>query len=122
MNVAIKTCEVCGKPLGDVYRQKRYCPECKRLVVNDQNNVAKKLRKHKARILSDINAHKATGQPVKLLAEWCREAAECNLDYGTYRTLVEIKGETFEELKAQNQNRSAPCHAHGHHTRSIRDG
>lgn len=49
---------------------------------------------------------------VKTLADWAREAAECNLDYGTYRALRNLS-KTFEELKASADNRQSPAHAHG---------
>lgn len=117
----IKNCESCGKPLGDVAPQKLYCSECKTNIKRERAIVKTKLQRRKAKILRDIAFAQATGQPVKSLSDWCREAAECNLDYGTYRTLVELQGKTFAELKAQNQNRPATHHAHGHHTRSIRD-
>lgn len=41
----------------------------------------------------------------KSLAEWQREAQECNLDYGTYRGLI-AAGKSFEELKAQAISRN----------------
>lgn len=53
----------------------------------------------------------AEGKPVKALSAWCKEADECNLDYGTYRTLVELHGKTFEELKAQAETRCLPTHS-----------
>ena len=51
----------------------------------------------------------------KTMADWTREARECNLDYGTYRGLIAM-GKTYEELKEQaaqrvervHQRRSAP--------------
>lgn len=48
----------------------------------------------------------------KSLADWVREARECNLDYGTYRALRNL-GKSFEELKATADNRQSPAHAHG---------
>lgn len=47
----------------------------------------------------------------KSLSEWVREAQECNLDYGTYRGLIEL-GKSFEELKAQAALRNLPAHNH----------
>lgn len=52
----------------------------------------------------------ATGKPTKTLSDWAREAAECGLDYGNYRALIERQGKTFEELKAQNHR--PQCHSH----------
>lgn len=48
----------------------------------------------------------------KSLSDWLHEAAECNLDYGTYRGLRNL-GKSFEELKATAANRQMPAHAHG---------
>lgn len=56
--------------------------------------------------------HLRPGYVDKSLADWVREAAECNLDYGTYRALRNA-GKTFEELKATAANRQMPAHAHG---------
>ena len=47
----------------------------------------------------------------KTLANWAREATECNLDYGNYRALI-ASGKTYEELKATADTRSAGEHAH----------
>lgn len=46
----------------------------------------------------------------KLLSQWAAEAAECNLDYGTYRGLLNA-GKTFEELKATAYQRTLSTHA-----------
>lgn len=56
--------------------------------------------------------------PQKSLAEWCREAAECGLDYGNYRALINM-GKTFEELKAQAESRGNYAHSHRH---SVKGG
>ncbi len=58
---------------------------------------------------------KAKPQPkhtksTKTLEQWAREAAECNLDYGTYRGLIQL-GKTYEELKATADNRHLPAHS-----------
>lgn len=47
----------------------------------------------------------------KTLDDWIREAAECNLDYGTYRGLVE-QGKTYAELKTRADNQHQPAHSH----------
>lgn len=59
------------------------------------------------------------GKPVKTLSAWCKEADECNLDYGAYRTLVELHGKTFEELKAQAGTRCLPTHSRIHAVNKI---
>lgn len=53
---------------------------------------------------------RTTPDPEKSLADWAREAAECNLDYGTYRTLRNA-GKTFDELKERYKNQPSPMHA-----------
>lgn len=45
----------------------------------------------------------------KALDDWIREAAECNLDYGTYRALRQM-GKTYEELKATAGERRLQAH------------
>ena len=45
----------------------------------------------------------------KSLDDWAREAAECNLDYGTYRALIQ-QGKSFDELKATADSRHPPAH------------
>ena len=48
---------------------------------------------------------------LKTLNDWIREAEECNLDYGTYRGLIE-QGKTFAELKSRADSRHQPAHSH----------
>lgn len=50
----------------------------------------------------------------KTLSEWVREATACNLDYGTYRALIE-RGKTYEELLAQAPLRQIQVHQHTPH-------
>ena len=50
---------------------------------------------------------KKKSKPLEL---WTKEAAECNLDYGSYRALINA-GKTFEELKATSHLRTLPTHA-----------
>lgn len=58
----------------------------------------------------------------KSLAEWEREAAECNLDYGNYRALLNV-GKTYEELKALADGRGIRYHSCGYpkNTRSPQE-
>lgn len=56
----------------------------------------------------------------KSLEQWAREADECNLDYGTYRALIE-QGHTFDELKAQNRPPRLHAHHSTHHSFSTGD-
>ena len=45
------------------------------------------------------------------VSDFAREAAECNLDYGTYRAFRNM-GKTYEELKALAPIRNPPVHQH----------
>lgn len=56
----------------------------------------------------------------KSLEEWCREAQECNFDYGTYRALIE-NGKTFEELKAQADSHGQRVHNHTPRRKKLAD-
>ncbi|MBR2519703.1 MAG: hypothetical protein IKE46_07965 [Selenomonadaceae bacterium] len=103
----ISTCKLCSCRF-ETYKSKEACPVCRDKRRREQTYAQKKV-------------DESIGKPTKTLDDWCREAAECNLDYGTYRTLVEIQGKTFDKLKAQSPFRHTSAHAHGHHTRSIRD-
>lgn len=50
----------------------------------------------------------------KPMDEWIREASECGLDYGTYRTLIE-QGKTFEQVKAAGYHSAAHSKTHMRH-------
>lgn len=93
---SVKKCEVCGEEFKPVSSTQKSCPEC-----------ASGVERLKGR---KTNAKPA---PPKSLAEWCKEANECNLDYGNYRALIEHGGKTFEELRAQAATRCVQFHAHG---------
>lgn len=94
----ICTCRHCHGKFTSINRT-TVCPECKRIkheeFLRQEDRRQAKLRQ------KNLKVDKATGKPIKTLDDWCREAAECGLDYGTYRTLVELHGKTFAELKAQ---------------------
>ena len=92
------TCKNCGEKFTDVYRAKYCSKKCR-------NEAIKKEQAKQAMA-------KATGEKVKTIADWTREARECNLDYGTYRGLIEQCGRTYEELKATADSRAAKLHAH----------
>ena len=51
--------------------------------------------------------------PGKPFFTWVKEAAECNLDYGTYRGLI-AQGKTFDMLKALADSRAPRVHSHSH--------
>lgn len=89
------TCPVCGEKFYGS-RGRKYCSE--------------KCRKKRPRSEKIVKVVK----PVKKsLEEWIREARECNLDYGTYRALINT-GKTFDELKALASRRIVQAHAHAH--------
>ena len=96
----IYICRHCHEKFTSINRT-TICPECKRIkheeFMRQEEQRQAKLRQ------KNLKVDKATGKPIKTLDDWCREAAECGLDYGTYRTLVEAQGKTFAELKAQKE-------------------
>ena len=93
---SVKNCEICGKEFKPVNGSQKCCsPEC---------SIGERRRK--------THAKSAPPTSDKSLEQWCKEAAECNLDYGNYRALI-TSGKTFEELKAQAASRCVQIHAHG---------
>lgn len=93
-----RICEHCNREFKPVSTSSRFCSaEC--------------MKKHNARLQEEKLAQRraeAVNQVTrreKTMADWLREADECNLDYGTYRTQIEQFGKTYEELKAQAENR-----------------
>lgn len=60
-----------------------------------------------------------TAQPTTL-DQWVRESRQVNLDYGTYRGLIE-QGKTFDEIKAQNHVQQIHAHRTTHHSFSTGD-
>lgn len=120
----IKTCRRCGCKF-ETWKSKPFCPVCRNKELNETRRERDKLKRKQDReriqILYRLKVDKSVGKPTKTLTEWMREAAESNLDYGTYRTLIEFQGKTFDELRTQNQNRSATHHARGHHRSKCDD-
>lgn len=114
----ISTCELCGCRF-ETYKSKKVCPVCRDKRLRERRNERERIQRK--RTYAQKKVDESIGKPTKTLDDWCREAAECNLDYGTYRALVELQGKTFDELKAQSPFRHTSAHAHGRHTRSIRD-
>lgn len=98
---SVKKCETCGKEFKPASGTQKCCStECS------------KGKERENRKSPAVLVKKKTPTPGKPFAEWCREAAECNLDYGTYRALI-TSGKTFEELKALAGSRGVQIHAHG---------
>lgn len=92
-------CKQCGREFQASYIYTKYCSE----------ECRKKAKREQARKqIAQLNASSAKA---KTLTEWCKEAAECNLDYGNYRALIE-SGKTFDELKARAASRQLPTHSH----------
>ena len=89
------TCEYCGKQFTAQWSTRRFCSK----------SCAAKSRCDKLRSIC------RSPKQGKTIDEWAREARECNLDYGTYRALIE-RGKTFDELRAERDRHSTPAHAH----------
>jgi len=104
-------CETCGEEFKPKNSGQKYCSrECGHKAVSQSYELAriqKAANEATARALAKA-IHKRT------LADWEREAADCNMDYGTYRAQIEVFGKTYEELKATADRRQVPKHAHGH--------
>lgn len=96
-------CPICHKKFAPVYNAQKFCSdECR-----TKATLEKSRRLHSQKAAKRVNEQ---SKP-KTLADWCKEAAECNLDYGNYRALIE-SGKTFEELKARADSRQLPTHSH----------
>lgn len=100
----IKICPFCGKKFEASHDGQIYCSS---LCSGRQR---KKL----------FHLRNFMSMPDKSLDDWAREAAECGMDYGTYRALIE-HGKTFDELKA-DADRSKAAHSHVGHLSSSRHG
>lgn len=102
-----RKCEKCGSEfiIARVSTESM-CPKCR-----IEEAQKKALAAQRKAIIAQKVA-KAEKKPTKTLADWSREAAECNLDYGTYRGLVEHFGKTYEEIRAQYADRTTAAHAH----------
>ena len=121
MNSNVRRCPICGKnfTLRADHPNQLYCSKPCAAKANAENARAKR-RKLAARCYirpTNIETPKPQG---KSLADWCREADECNLDYGTYRGLIE-QGHTFDELKAQNRPFQIHARRTTHHSYSTGD-
>lgn len=136
----IATCKFCGEPFSKrnmkqkfcsdrcrdtFFRQKRkchpllkICPVCGK-EFPDKGHWGKCCGRKCRELLRRQEAQPKIGLPrARRLDDWVREAAECNLDYGSYRALIE-HGKTFDELKSGAQNRTG-VHAHRLNLFSVR--
>lgn len=114
----IKKCLICGKEftLHPNHLNQLYCSKECAAKANSSKARAKRRKLANHCYISPTKIEKPQG---KTLADWCREADECNLDYGTYRGLI-AQGKSFDELKAQN--RPPQTHARGNTRRSFSTG
>ena len=103
----LKTCEFCGKPFNPKCSYTRFCSR-------DCYSAA---RKKQTALLHERAAELELNPPVprKPFFTWVKEARECNLDYGTYRGLIE-QGKSFDELKALADSRTPRVHNRSHRT------
>ena len=103
--VTSATCVICGKEFKPCNYLQKYCsPECY-MVSEKKRNRRKAIERVKPK-----PKPKTKPKPAKTLEQWAREAAECNLDYGTYRGLIQL-GKTYEELKATADTRHLQAHS-----------
>ena len=94
-SLAERQCEHCGAEYKPKTCTQCYCSkECREAAEAEQRERLTKKPKH----VSQIN-------------EMARQAAECNLDYGTYRAYLNM-GKTYEELKALAPIRNPQVHQH----------
>ena len=106
---SVRICAHCGKEFEPKIGTQKCCSrECSKEV----ELLKSRERSEARRKACGKTAKKKPPAPPKSLAEWCKEARECNLDYGNYRALI-ASGKTFEELRAQADNRCIQIHAHG---------
>ena len=96
-------CQICHKDFVPRYSFQKFCSDvC--------SKKAERLRHRKLRAQNAAKQVNEQSNP-KSLDDWCREAAECNLDYGNYRALIE-SGKTFDELKARADSHQFQTHSH----------
>ena len=121
-------CAYCKKEFVPKVAHQKFCND----ICRNRYHHQKSYEMYREQILAKQNAYrckkkaereaKERAQELlkKQLSEWISEAAECNLDYGTYRRLVE-QGKTFEELKAQADNHGQRVHNHTPRGKKLAD-
>lgn len=91
---------------------KKYCTErCRKLAAKERMAAQKEADRRREELLRELAA--------KTLDDWLREAAECRLDYGTYRAL-RYMGKTYDELKATAGERRLQVHNSTSHQHFLR--
>lgn len=92
-------CEECGKEFTTRNSTQRFCSaQC-------SGNY------HRPKSTAKLQPKLSSKARSKSLDDWCKEAAECNLDYGNYRALIE-SGKTFDELKTRADSQGVSGHSH----------
>ena len=107
----MKKCAACGKEFTPCNRRQKYCsPNCYDETHKKQAYDYKILqRQTPAQKRAQDVTDKQVKRPTKTLNDWAREAADCGLDYGTYRAFI-AQGKTFEQIKD-----SRAIQVHGRH-------
>lgn len=123
-------CKICGREFETKSSRKQCCSEACSLqnsynhcreryyrVRKPAREAARAAASSSASVSASVSERKrgklepppAPAEPKKPMSEWVKEAAECNLDYGTYRAFRNM-GKTYEELKATASSRQAAAH------------
>ena len=102
------TCKNCGKRFMTGQAQHFCSNEC----YKEYRKKNSREEQHKALVAA--KAARAQKYGGKTLGQWIQESTACNLDYGTYRALIE-QGKTYEELLALAPNRQLKVHQHTPH-------
>ena len=107
-------CPICQKEFTPKNSTQKYCgTDCNIIVHRNQSRecyIKRRAKETTARAVA--KAAKVPPPPVKTFADWTREAADCNMDYGTYRAQIEVFGKTYEQLKATADSRIKAAHSH----------
>jgi len=99
------TCKNCGKRFRTGNAQYYCSNEC----YKEYRKKNSREEQHKAWVAAKAARRQKYGG--KTLGQWIQESTACNLDYETYRALIE-QGKTYEELLAQAPNRQVRIHQH----------
>ena len=105
----IEICRNCGKEFEPQTSTTKFC--CRACYDEYRYKNSQKVQLSARQAAKAAKRQKFNEKP---LGDYIREAAECNLDYGTYRGLI-AAGKTYEELKAQAPCRQMPVHQHTPH-------
>lgn len=115
--VTIKKCANpnCGQEFITKNPAKKFCSrKCQDICYRPiQRQKQREYRKNTASTFSkqrDSNIKRKLG---KTIEQWLAEAKQCNLDYGTYRALIN-SGKSFSDLQAIANHRQIPTHSHCH--------